>query len=311
MANCKSDLLVIGGGPAGLSAAINGASEGLSVRLIDNGLKLGGQARESSAIENYPGFPDGITGDELMSRFVRQAYKFQTHLLCPAEAAKLEPLDSGSFRVYTTDYDTYEARAVLLANGLNYRRLGAQNLAQFVGRGAYYGIPQVRPKPGKRNILIIGGANSAGQATVNLAADKRNTIKLVIRKTIGAGMSQYLIDRISKLSNVEVCEDCEVKAVSGDICLKVAQVLNKQKMEHWPVDAMYIFIGAVPRTLWLQGTLELDARKYIVTGDSAYQTSLEGVFAAGDIHSGSTKRIATAIGEGAGALQMIHRFLGS
>lgn len=312
------DLLIIGGGPAGLSAAINGASEGLTVRIMDNGAMLGGQARESSAIENYPGFPDGITGDDLMSRFVRQAHKFNAGFFCPCHAAALDVMEGGRHIVVKDDdYQLHVARAVLLSLGVNYRKLSAQNIGLFMGRGVYYGVPQEK-KNGKRTVAVIGGANAAGQAVVNLASNPKLHVRLFVRKTITTQMSAYLVERIKGLSNVTVEEHCEVEECHGDSCLRGITYLREGEPVYTNLDAMYIFIGALPKTMWLP--VALDKNKFILTDDEAwtgesraplpFETSMPGVFAAGDVRSGSVKRVATAIGEGAAALQMVHKYLG-
>lgn len=308
------DLLVIGGGPAGLSAAINGASEGLNVHLMDNGAMLGGQARESSAIENYPGFPDGITGNALMSRIVRQADKFKTNLVGPIAAGRIVPAGD-VYSVITEDHVEHVSRSVILSTGLTYRRLNATNIAQFLGRGVYYGVPSFTGKL-PAQVAVIGGANSAGQAVLALAKSGKSHVKMLIRKKLNIQMSEYLVSRILACPNIEVCEDCEVAECYGDTCLRGIKYLDNGVEKYAPVTAMYIYIGAVPRTTWLIGSLELDPKKFICTGPNVkarpadyYETSLPGVFAAGDIRSGSTKRIATAIGEGAGALQAVHKYL--
>lgn len=315
--DCDSDLLIIGGGPAGLSAAINGASEGLNVRLLDNGVTLGGQARESSAIENYPGFPESVTGHELMTRFVLQARKFNTHLICPV-AAQTIVRDGDHLVVTSDDYHEYVTRSVILSIGLTYRRLQAKNNAQFIGRGVFYGVPiGFQPPKGNHTVIVVGGANSAGQAVLNLAKNKKLTIRLVIRKTIEAQMSTYLIDRIRATQNIEVRENAEIVECFGDsfltgVCMNIDGVL-----EHCNCCSMFIYIGAVPRTLWLKTIVEMDDGKYIRTWmdvqgakvEIPFGTSMPGVFAAGDVRSGSTKRIATSIGEGAAALQMVHKYL--
>lgn len=313
------DLLVIGGGPAGLSAAINGASEGLSVRMIDAGAMLGGQARESAAIENYPGFPEAITGNELMSRFVRQSTKFLTKHICPTTVAKLrlETTNGRSlFTATTDDYQEFSARCVLLSIGLSYRRLAAEGMGPLMGRGVYYGMPPVPlSKTKATNVAIVGGANSAGQAVVRAASYPAARVKLLVRKKLTDQMSTYLIDQIKKLPNVEVCEGCEVVAVYGAKSLEYIGIRYADgTVKNEACDMLSIFIGATPKTLWLDGLVELDDKKYVVTAGTArgvlpFETSLSGVFAAGDVRAGSTKRIASAIGEGAGALQMIHRAL--
>ena len=316
MTSCDSDLLIIGGGPGGLSAAINGASEGLSVRLIDSGSSLGGQARESSGIENYPGFPESVTGHDLMTRFVQQAHKFNTLLTCPVSAASISR-DRERVVITTDDFQEYVGRAAILSIGLSYRRLMAKDIGRFMGHGVFYGAPSMNALLAKKpNVsIVVGGANSAGQAAVGLARNPKNSVKLVIRKAIDAQMSTYLIEKIAVLPNVEVMEGSEVVECFGDknglssICISRAD----GSREHVETTAMYVFIGAIPRTLWLKGVIDLDDLKFVKTdvgqGRLAFETSMPGVFAAGDVRSGSTKRIASAIGEGACALQMIHRYL--
>ena len=306
------DLCIVGGGPAGLSAAINAASEGLSVRLLDNGSMLGGQARESAAIENYPGFPDGVTGKTLMTLLTQQAEKFGTDFYCPESVLDLA-VGADSNPVLTTgDYHEHPCRAVLLTLGLQYRRLNARNASQFLGRGVYYGIPGGKPERSARQVAIVGGANSAGQAALNLARNPRTSVTMLVRKGLRDKMSQYLVDRIEAADNIEVREHCEVQACYGKHSLQEIGFVDHGAEHTLPVSAMHIFIGAIPRTMWLKDTLTLDKDRYIQTGFGGftYQTSMPGVFAAGDVRSGSTKRISTASGEGIAAIQEIHRYLG-
>lgn len=315
---CHSDLLIIGGGPAGLSAAINGASEGLTVRLLDSGPSLGGQARESSAIENYPGFPEGITGNELMHTFVKQALKFRTNILCPVSASKLA-VDGKRFSVLTDDYQEFTARAVLLSSGLSYRRHMAEGIGPLMGRGVFYGMPPGKFAPTRKcNVAVVGGANSAGQAALKFAQNTNATVYMIIRKNLDAQMSTYLIERLRALPNVHICEGCEITSVHGEKSLEsVTTKLADGRTDEMAMNFMFIFIGATPRTLWVRDVITLDERHFVKTwndlpdGDTRlpYETSVPGVFAAGDVRLGSTKRIATAIGEGAGALSMIHRRL--
>jgi thioredoxin reductase (NADPH) len=333
--NNPVDLLIVGGGPAGLCAAISGASEGLNTVLLDNGSSLGGQARESNAIENYPGFPDGVTGDNLMGCCVRQAQKFHTAFVAPTQAVKLfRNIHSDLLTIHTDDYNKYEAKAVIISIGLQYRRLHANGIGPLMGRGVYYGLPgHVINDETPRKIAIIGGANSAGQAAVKLAQNEKNEITMFIRTTIEDKMSQYLIDRIRALTNIKLCEHCEVVEVYGQQELEMIRVMNNYHEDKdtidYPMDCMVIFIGGMPRTLWLEDTLRLSPDKYILTGPDliehnlkrsagkatggrlpfSYETSLSGVFAAGDVRSGSSKRVAVAAGEGAGALQMVHKYL--
>lgn len=310
-----ADLMVIGGGPAGLSASINGASEGLVVRLMDNGHTLGGQAKESSAIENYPGFPDGITGERLMSACVLQASKFATKFHCPVTIRKIAK--DGNWFISTDDDRTeYASKAALLSNGLSYRRLQAENLDRLMGKGCFYGVPSGRNYHRDCRIAIVGGANSAGQAAVNLASSGKTKITLIIRKTIKAQMSKYLIERIEGHPNIEVCENSEVVAVEGKAFLTNLHFTHNGESRSVKMDFMFVFIGAVPKTSWLDGIVEMDVKYYVKTWRDVsreralpYETSIPGLFAAGDVRLSGTKRIATAIGEGAGALQMVHGYL--
>lgn len=322
MSTTECDLLIVGSGPAGMSAAINGASEGLRVCMIDGNEWLGGQARESNAIENYPGFPDGVTGNDLMNRFVAQATKFNTKIHCPVRATSLVE-DNGSLLITSEDYAEYRAKCVLLALGLSYRRLHAENIGHYMGRGVFYGLPGGAFVPRKKcRIVVVGGANSAGQAVMKLAENPNAEIVMVIRKAITNQMSKYLIDRIKDLSNVTVLEGAEVAECRGDQ-QQLTHVLLSDGQEIC-ASQMFIFIGAIPKTAWLQQTIQLDYKKFIETWQDIntfgpeskqerlpYETSMKGVFAAGDVRLGSVKRIAAAIGEGGAALQMIHNRLGA
>lgn len=307
------DLLIVGGGPAGLAAAINGASEGLKVRILDNGTSLGGQARESSAIENYPGFPDSITGLDLMGRFVRQADKFNAGFFCPCHGAVLQPGGDGApHTIISDDYQAHRARSIILSLGVNYKRLNAENISQFIGRGVFYGVPSWNL--GKaRTVGVIGGANSAGQAVVQLAKHKSTKVRMFIRRKLEVSMSAYLVERIRNLDNVEVLEDCEIQACHGAASLKEVTYKCNGVLYTCPLDALHIFIGAIPKTMWVEQQIDLDPQKFVFTGGPdrlPFETSIKGIFAAGDVRSGSTKRIATAIGEGVNALQSVHKSLG-
>lgn len=322
------DLVIIGGGPCGLSAAINAASEGLSVRLIDAAATLGGQARESNAIENYPGFPSGTTGDTLMSNMVQQAMKFNVVFSCPVKAHKLYR-DGEHIVTLTDDYQEYVSTAVLLALGLQYRRLDAANLGSLLGRGVFYGMPPFAIPRGKKCVVaIIGGANSAGQAALRVAENKNAHVNIFVRKTLAMQMSTYLIERIKKAENITVYEHCEVRAVFGATWLRRIVYVHLADDEEQPschemtVDHMFIFIGAVPRTVWLNGDVQLDEQRFIRTGSGVvhdptvnaerlsmhYETSMPGVFAAGDVRAFSTKRISAAVGEGSAVVQQIHQY---
>lgn len=318
----ECDLLIVGGGPAGLSAAINGASEGLNVVLMDSGPELGGQARRSSLIENYAGFPEGISGQELLNKFVDQASKFHTEILCPQRAAALRA-DGDRRLVVSDDEQIYSARAVILSLGLSYRRLAAPGLGAMLGRGALYGTPSIDPLAlGQCVISIVGGANSAGQAAMDLARNKQIRIRMLIRRRIEDQMSTYLLERIREMVNIEIVEGVEVVEVLGDQKLRAIKVKKGESVETIDTDHMFIFIGAQPKTMWLNGSVALDARKYVVTGSAnlksgiwtlerpplSFETSMPGVFACGDVRLGSIKRVAAAVGEGAGALAACHEY---
>lgn len=321
------DLIVIGGGPAGLAAVINGASEGLKTLLIDSGPMLGGQAAQSSLIENYPGFADGVSGEELIRQCTGQARKFGAQIECPLTAVGIRA--EGARRIVTTeDGLTHTGRALILSAGLSYRRLAAQNLGGFIGQGAFYGVPAKDPRAYEdKTVCIVGGANSAGQAAMHLAKNKKVAVKLLIRKTIRDQMSQYLVDRILGTSNIEVLEGVQVSAVDGKSALEEVTIYDAstEKSSAIPAQYLFIFIGAQPKTLWLKHDVAMDDRNFILTGSMlvehdawkdpdrlplTFETSMPGVFACGDVRAGSTKRIASASGEGSVALQLCHTYLG-
>lgn len=313
------DLAIVGGGPAGLSAAINGASEGLKVCLLDASAKLGGQARESNRIENYPmplGFDEGVTGENLLGGFINQAYRFDTHIINPLRVHRLE-CEKGANVLLTEDFQEIKAQAVILANGLTYRRHGAKGLASFLGNGCYYGMPPNLPGLAGKTVVVVGGANSAGQAALAIAGVKRTTVKLVSRSPLVKAMSTYLIDRLAAAPNVEVIEGVDVSRVSGNGRLREVFVAAPEGEERGiEADCLMFYIGAMPQTYWLKGTIELDDKNFICTGSDVsadgarlpYETSQPGVFAIGDVRKGSTKRIANCVGEGGAGLQMVHAF---
>lgn len=304
------DLVVIGAGPAGLSGAVNGASEGLHTCLVERG-DIGGQARHSSRVENYLGFPNGISGPQLTSRAYNQALEFGVECLrgvsvqaCQSEGKiKLLTLDTGH---------TLLSRAVLLASGLKWRRLGAANTEMYLDRGVYYGANMdMGPKLRDQNVVVVGGANSAGQASVWFSKFARKVTQVVRGPKLSA-MSEYLIDRLGKLKNVEVRYSCEVDTcIGGSVLPMDGGTLTHVKLSNGDIvqaDAMFVFIGAVPHTDWLMGTCSLDKFGFVET-DGQLMTRCAGLFAAGDVRSGSIKRIAAGVGEGAMAVAHIHKYL--
>jgi thioredoxin reductase (NADPH) len=304
------DLLVVGAGPAGLGAAVYGASEGLSTLVLDN-RSLGGQAGFSRRIENYLGFPAGITGSELTSRAASQARKFGARMATPYRAQSFEP-GTGTHVVNVEGGHRIEARAVLLATGAQYRRLPLEELPDYEGTSVFYaaGPPEARVCGGQR-VAVVGGGNSAGQAAVWLARGGSLVTLLHRRADLRETMSEYLVLEIERFG-VEVRDRCEIAALHGDDGQLEAVTLKSG--DRMAISYLFLFLGADPCTDWLDGSVKHDEKGFILTGDAAgaeslLETSVPGVFAAGDARSGSAKRVATAVGEGAMAIQLIHAHL--
>jgi thioredoxin reductase (NADPH) len=304
------DLLIVGAGPAGLAAAVYGASEGLDTLVIES-TALGGQAGSSRRIENYLGFPAGISGTELTSRAVTQARKFNARTATPYRALSLEP-GNGRYLVRLEDDREVAARAVLLATGAQYRRLPVDRLAEFEGLTVYYaaGAPEAQLCAGSR-VAVVGGGNSAGQAAVWLARGGALVTLLHRRADLRETMSDYLIHELERYG-VAVRDRSEIAALHGDDGHLAAVTLTSG--ERLPFSFMFLFLGALPCTEWLGDTVDRDHNGFILTGaaanmDNLLETDVPGVFAAGDVRSGSTKRCATAVGEGAMAVQFVHTHL--
>lgn len=316
------DFLIVGGGPAGLAAAVYAASEGLKTLLIDREAP-GGQAALSSRIENYLGFPSGLSGGDLTRRAVAQARKFGVEILAPQEAAALST--ENGFRVLTlASGERLSANAVLLATGLSWRRLNVPNMDRLTGAGVYYGAATTEaPHCADEEVFVVGGANSAGQAAMHFSQYARRVVMLVRGEGLAATMSQYLIDQIAATPNIELLPFTEVTAVAGDTQLESLTLTNRQSGEstHHAARFLFIFIGAQPRTEWLRDTLALDNHGFVLTGPQLkshwtqprdpmlLETSIPGVFAAGDVRSGSVKRVASGVGEGSVVVQFVHHFL--
>jgi thioredoxin reductase (NADPH) len=301
------DLLVVGGGPAGLSAAVYGASEGLDTLVVES-TALGGQAGSSQRIENYLGFPAGITGTELTGRAVTQARKFAARTATPYRAASLE-LGDGRHLVRLEEGQEIAARAVLLATGAQYRRLPVQELHPYEGVTAFYaaGPPEARLCAGSR-VAVVGGGNSAGQAAVWLARGGALVTVLHRRRDLRETMSAYLVAELEQ-AGVAIRDRSEVAELHGQH--GKLEAITLKNGERLPSSFLFLFLGALPCTDWLDGALRRDDRGFVLTGAEAgsgqlLETSAPGVFAAGDVRSGSTKRCATAVGEGAMAVQLIH-----
>jgi thioredoxin reductase (NADPH) len=305
------DLIVVGGGPAGLAAAVYGASEGLETLVVESNA-LGGQAGASRRIENYLGFPAGITGTELTSRAVTQARKFNARTATPYRALSLEPSD-GRYVVRLEEDREIAARTVLLATGAQYRRLPVDGLSNYEGMSVFYAAgPPEAQLCGASRVAVIGGGNSAGQAAVWLARGGALVTLLHRRADLRETMSDYLVHELERYG-VAVRDRSEVAALHGDNGQLEAVTL--QSGERLPFSFLFLFLGALPCTDWLGDVVARDDKGFILTGaaadaDMLLETSLPGVFAAGDVRSGSSKRCATAVGEGAMAVQFIHARLG-
>jgi thioredoxin reductase (NADPH) len=302
------DLVVVGAGPAGLAAAISAAAEGLSVMVIE-GRAIGGQASTSSRIRNYLGFSRGVTGAELAQRAYQQAWALGVEFLHMNEATGLG--SEGDQHVVTLrDGGTVRASAVLLAMGVTYRRHEAPGIETLLGRGVYYGasVSEARSLRGAE-VFVVGGGNSAGQAALHMARSAR-TVTIVTRKrTLGATMSRYLRDEIDATRNIVVRQECILLDGGGDARLEWLVLREGDEEERLDADAVFMFIGGVPRTGWLPGHIRRDESGYVITGEAGheddepgsstmFETSVPGVFAVGDVRSGSVKRIASAVGEG-------------
>ncbi|MGV9255054.1 FAD-dependent oxidoreductase [Streptomyces sp. NPDC003697] len=325
------DVLIVGSGPAGLAAAVYAASEGLSTTVVE-ALATGGQAATSSRIENLLGFPSGISGAELAERALLQADKFGARLSIPAEAAGLHRKDDDHYVVAFTDGSEIAARAVVLATGARYRRLQVPGIERLEGTSVHYSATvyeaqQCRSDP----VAVVGGGNSAGQAVLFLAQYAPKVYLLVRGPSLEADMSRYLVDQVVGHPRVEVMLHTEVSEVIGQEVLEELDVVDNRTGEHrrLAVRSLFVFTGADPHTEWLAGTIALDSRGFVLTGPEAQgacahpevwqgrgracmslETSLPGVFAAGDVRSGSVKRVASAAGEGAMAIHYVHRHLG-
>jgi thioredoxin reductase (NADPH) len=311
------DVAVIGAGPAGLATAVYAASEGLAVLAVDC-RSFGGQAGASARIENYLGFPTGISGIALMARAYNQAQKFGAEIAIPTEATMLDIARAPGAPRFTLRFGGDEhvrARAVVIASGARYRRLNVENAAQFESTSIHFWASPLEAKLcGGQEVVLVGAGNSAGQATVYLASQVAKVWMLVRGASLAAKMSRYLVDRIGSLPNVEVLTQAEITGLEGhDGVLEAVRWRHNGQETCRPVRHVFNFIGADPNTDWLAGAdIALDHRGFILTGGDgrgALDTSQPGVFAIGDVRSGSTKRVAAAVGEGAQAVAAVHAWL--
>ena len=310
------DVVVVGAGPAGLATSVYAASEGLSVLTIDC-RSFGGQAGASARIENYLGFPTGISGMALMGRAFSQAQKFGVEIAIPDEAVRLE-CGNDPCRLQLATGERVQARAVVVATGARYRRLGVERLEDFEGKSVHYwASPLEADLAAGHHVALVGGGNSAGQATVFLAG-RAGRVTLIARRPLAETMSQYLIERIESLPNVDVVIGCEVTKLDGASGALEGVTVRERgsgKEIREPVRFLFSFIGAEPNTDWLQSSgIMLDDHGFVQTGsavgaDFALETSRSGVFAVGDVRSGSVKRVAASVGDGAQVVAAIHQYL--
>jgi len=307
----QCDLLVVGAGPAGLAAAVYGASEGLDVVIVED-VAPGGQAGTSSRIENYLGFPRGISGSELARSAMLQAVKFGARLVSPRSVTALSQTSEG-FRVRLDDQTDVAARSVVIANGVQYRRLGIPGVAEFEGRGVYYAATELEARACfGQNVVVVGGANSAGQAALFIAEQVNQVHILIRRDSLTETMSSYLAQRIAHHERITVHPQCQLTSVAGKDRLAEVTWRDEVGQEEVRIEAggLFLMIGAVPRTGWLSGVgVELDDKGFVTTR-GAFATSVPGLFAVGDVRAGSVKRVASAVGEGSVVVSAVHSYLG-
>ena len=329
------DLVVVGTGPAGLGAAVYGASEGLSTLALES-IALGGQAGTSSRIENYPGFPAGLSGFELATRILVQADKFGARTAVPEEAVGLRRegvlrREDDNYRIGLSEGGAVLARSVIVATGARYRRLDVPGLERFEGVSVHYAATEAEAQRCEgEEVVVVGGGNSAGQAAVFLATRTSRVYLLIRGDDPGKGMSRYLVDRVLRAENVELLANTEVRELVGEDHLEGVVIEDNRSGARRNLGArnLFVFIGAEANTGWLRGAVELDERGFVLTGGDLdgsaldgdaweelsrepylLETSLPGVFAAGDVRSGSIKRVASAVGEGSMAVRLVHQHL--
>jgi thioredoxin reductase (NADPH) len=322
------DMVIVGAGPAGLAAAVYGASEGLDVLVLESN-SPGGQAGSSSKIENYLGFPTGISGQELAGRAITQAQKFGAQLLIAKDAKGLA-CDRRPYAIEIDNDQRVPARIVVIATGAQYRRLPLDNLSRFEGAGVYYGATHLEVQLcGGEEVIVVGGGNSAGQAAVFLAQTVRRVYMLIRSDGLADSMSRYLIRRIEESPTIDLRTHTEITALAGGDRLERVEWRDSKtgQVETRNIGHLFSMTGAVPNSRWLQGCVALDAKGFIKTGselspaDLAHarwpltrppyllETSLPGVFAVGDVRGGNVKRVASAVGEGSIAVSFVHQVL--
>jgi thioredoxin reductase (NADPH) len=321
-ASSAYDLAVVGAGPAGLTAAMYAASEGLTTLLLEREA-IGGQAGTTSMIRNYLGFPRGISGRELASRAVEQALAMGAEMVFMRSAVGLKAAPSEDLVLTLGDGSQTVSRTVVIATGVSYRRLEVPGLDELLGAGVFYGAAATEATAlAGRRTFVVGGANSAGQAAVHLARFASHVTLLVRGPSLSTSMSAYLIDEIERASNIRVWPNATVTGVQGDGRLEAISVRDSAtgREQTEPADGLFVLIGADPHSGWLADTVERDSKGFLLTGPDlidwpldrpplSLETNAPGVFAAGDVRHGSVKRVASAVGEGASAIQGVHHYL--
>ena len=318
----RYDVVIVGGGPAGLTAAVNGASEGLETGLIES-FAPGGQAGTSTRIENYTGFPYGVSGDELASRALQQAKRLGAEIVV---TRRVERIDSVDMTVTLDGGDVLRTRSIILAMGVEWRRLDIDSVERFVGSGVYYGAARSDASLAQGNdVYLVGAGNSAGQAAIFFSNYARSVTLLVRGESLAANMSTYLIEQIARKANIRVETRSEVVGLHGDEQLEAIEVIDRKTDTTSRRDAqvLFVLIGAEAATDWLPSAISRDKNGFVLTGTDAMkagqwtadrepfalETSAPGIFAVGDIRSGSVKRVAASVGEGGVAIAMVHRYL--
>jgi thioredoxin reductase (NADPH) len=310
------DVIVVGAGPSGLAAAVYAASEGLCTIVIES-TAPGGQAGTSSKIENYLGFPTGISGQRLASRAQLQALKFGVRFAISRETVTAEQVD-GIHKLTLAGGIPVRSRSVVVASGAQYRKLSVENYSQFENRGIYYAATAMESVFCRENeVIVVGGGNSAGQAAVFLSGIAKHVHHIVRGKSLAATMSQYLISRIESSSRITLYTDSEIVQLEGEPSLERVSWVNRKTGESTvkPIGSVFVMIGAEPNSGWLFGTVRLDKKGFILTGGTdgfdgtPYATSVPGMFAVGDVRSNSVKRVASAVGEGSVVISDVHRYL--
>ncbi|SOE94120.1 thioredoxin reductase (NADPH) [Burkholderia sp. D7] len=317
------DLVAVGAGPAGLAAAVYAASEGLKVAVLD-AKAPGGQAGTSSKIENYFGFPTGISGQALAGRGLSQCRKFGAEVGVPIEALTIDCTDTKSFHIGLNQDECVYARAVVIATGARYRKPDLPRLEHFEGRGIYYSATFMEAAfCNNEELIVVGGGNSAGQAAVFLARFARHVHVVIRGDGLSASMSTYLIRRINAAANITLHARTQIAELCGESRLEGIRWDRQGQIEHKPIRHVFLFLGAQPNTRWLGDCVAVDKDGFVLTGADTgdkwtadrpphhLETSRPGVFAAGDVRSGSVKRVAAAVGEGAAAIQAVHQYLAS